>query len=88
MSDGGELRASLDELLRQPQQDVDEPDDRDETVLPEGFWDEAVLVMPPSRSVHLKLDPEVFDYFKSQGKGHLTRMQNVLKAYVRAKKRG
>ena len=56
--------------------------------LPDDFWDEAVLVMPPPRSVHLKLDPEVFDYFKSQGKGHLTRMQNVLKAYVRAKKRG
>ena len=42
-------------------------------------------------SVHLKLDPLVFAFFKQQGKGHLTRMQNVLKAYVQAemrKKRG
>ncbi|WP_201776110.1 BrnA antitoxin family protein [Devosia geojensis] len=39
-------------------------------------------------SVHLKLEPEVFDFFKSQGKGHITRMQNVLKAYVRAHTQG
>jgi len=36
------------------------------------------------KSVHLKLEPEVFDFFKSQGKGHLTKMQEVLKAYVTA----
>lgn len=49
------------------------------------FWRNAVLVEPKgTTSVHLKLDPEVFDFFKSQGKGHITRMQDVLKAYVRA----
>jgi len=49
------------------------------------FWANAKLVKPAEpRSVHLKLDPEVFDYFKAGGKGHLTRMQDVLKAYVRA----
>ncbi|MGV8841173.1 MAG: BrnA antitoxin family protein [Bauldia sp.] len=38
------------------------------------------------RSVHLKLDPDVFEFFwqEAQGKGHITRMQNVLRAYVRA----
>lgn len=57
--------------------------------LPPGFWEEAELVdhRAPT-SVHLKLDPEVFDFFKSQGKGHITRMQNVLKAYVRAHTQG
>nr|WP_248310197.1 MULTISPECIES: BrnA antitoxin family protein [unclassified Devosia] len=39
-----------------------------------------------SKSVHLKLDPEVFEFFKQQGKGHITRMQNVLAAYVKAQK--
>jgi hypothetical protein len=52
-----------------------------------GFWDDADVVMPePPKSVHLKVDAEVFDFFKAQGKGHLTRMQNVLRAYVRAHK--
>ena len=49
------------------------------------FWANARLVEPKEpRSVHLKLDPEVFEFFKSHGKGHLTRMQDVLKAYVKA----
>jgi uncharacterized protein (DUF4415 family) len=52
------------------------------------FWKDATLVAPRApKSVHLKLDPEVFDYFKAQGKGHLTRMQEVLRAYVRAHQR-
>jgi len=54
--------------------------------LPEGFWDNAQVVYPNERrtSVRLSLDPEVFAFFKAQGKGHITRMQNVLKAYVKA----
>ena len=50
------------------------------------FWANAMTVAPKEgpKSVHLKLDPEVFDFFKAQGKGHLTKMQDVLKAYVNA----
>lgn len=38
--------------------------------------------------MHLKLDPEAFAFFKAGGKRHLTRMQDVLAACVRAKKEG
>jgi hypothetical protein len=51
------------------------------------FWAKAEINSPRKpRSVHLKLDPEVFEFFYSEtkGKGHLTRMQEVLKAYMRA----
>jgi len=52
------------------------------------FWADAIFVEPTvSKSVHLKVDAEVFDFFKNQGKGHITRMQDVLKAYVRAHNR-
>lgn len=65
---------------------------RDDAVnLDAAFWAKAVMEAPRKpRSVHLKLDPDVFDFFhaESNGKGHLTRMQNVLKAYVRARKAG
>lgn len=54
--------------------------------LPPEFWEAAELVPSPKTSVHLKLEPEVFAFFKQGGKGHLTRMQNVLKAYVQARK--
>ena len=49
------------------------------------FWAKAEVVYPKApQPVLLKLDPDVVAFFKSQGKGHLTRMQNVLKAYVNA----
>ncbi|MCS6758928.1 MAG: BrnA antitoxin family protein [Candidatus Devosia euplotis] len=55
--------------------------------LGDDFWANAVWVEPQgSTFVHLKLDPEVFAWFKSQGKGHITRMQDVLKVYVKAHK--
>jgi uncharacterized protein (DUF4415 family) len=84
-------KVSLDELARM--RDRGElHDSRDaepgEDLGPE-FWANATLKSPKKpRSVHLKLDPDVFDFFYSQskGKGHLTRMQNVLKAYVDAKR--
>mgnify|MGYP000883699834 CR=1 FL=1 len=55
--------------------------------LGDEFWENAALFGPDHKtSVHLKLDAEVFFYFKQQGKGHITRMQDVLKAYVKAQK--
>mgnify|MGYP003381754031 CR=1 FL=1 len=49
------------------------------------FWASAELVEPKGpQPVLLKLDRDVFDFFKSQGKGHLTKMQNVLRAYMNA----
>ncbi len=53
------------------------------------FWASAQIEEPRKpRSVHLKIDNDVFDYFyaETKGKGHLTRMQNVLKAYVNSQR--
>ena len=50
-----------------------------------GFWENAKIIQPPvKKSVHLKLEAEVLEWFKAQGKGHLTRMQAVLKSYYEA----
>ncbi len=82
-------RISLDELIRM--KDAGEishnPDAPEGPELGEEFWKNAEWVDPQGKtSVHLKLDPEVFFYFKNQGKGHITRMQDVLRAYVKAQK--
>ncbi len=52
------------------------------------FWNNAQVVIPSTgkTSVHLRLDTEVLDWFKSLGRGHLTRMNAVLKSYVEAHK--
>jgi uncharacterized protein (DUF4415 family) len=48
-------------------------------------WTRAELVLPQAKkSVHLRLEEEIIAFFKSQGKGHISRMQAVLKAYVDA----
>jgi len=54
----------------------------------DDFWKNAILVEPHDRktSVHLRLDPEIMHWFKAQGKGHLTKMNLVLRAYVQAQK--
>ena len=73
MKDGGELHH--------------DPEAPDGESLGPDFW--ATATLEPSkrtRSVHLRLDADVFAFFHKQsgGKGHLTRMQKVLRAYVNA----
>lgn len=50
-------------------------------------WATARLVIPePKKAVSIRLDPDVLDFFKSQGKGYQTRMNAVLRAFLEAKK--
>ena len=48
--------------------------------LPDGFWDDAVLVnhATTKEPISLRVDADVLAFFKAQGKGHLTRMNAVL----------
>jgi uncharacterized protein (DUF4415 family) len=58
--------------------------DEDERGL-QADWTQAKLVLPQAKqSVHLRLEQEIISFFKSKGKGHISRMQAVLKAYVDA----
>ena len=53
--------------------------------LDESFFQNAKLVMPKGvskKTVTMRMDDDVLDWFKSQGKGHLTRMNAVLRAYM------
>ncbi len=77
--------AALKEMRERGEIDRGGPAEEDDR-LPAAFWEEADLSGPRRRSVHLRLDAEVFDYFRRGGKGHLTRMQNVLAAYVKAQR--
>lgn len=48
-------------------------------------WTKAEIVFPESKlSVNLRLDREIIDFFKKEGRGHISKMQAVLKAYVDA----
>jgi uncharacterized protein (DUF4415 family) len=84
------VRRSLREIggLRERGLDKTRADAPEAESLGEDFWKSARVVLPPGKtSVHLRLDSDVVEWFKSRGKGHLTHMNAVLRAYVDAQKR-
>lgn len=85
------VRHSLSEIeaMRARGLDKTRPDASRAESLGENFWKSARVVLPPGKtSVHLRLDSDVVEWFRSRGKGHLTRMNAVLRAYVEVQKRG
>jgi uncharacterized protein (DUF4415 family) len=53
--------------------------------LDEEWFAKAVVVYPDRKTlVSLRLDPDVLVWFKKQGKGYQTRINAVLRAYVKA----
>ncbi len=53
--------------------------------LDENFWSRAEIVHPRrKKAVSIRLDEEVLDYFKSQGRGYQSRINSVLKSYMKA----
>lgn len=84
------VRHSLSEIqgLRERGEDPTRADAPEADSLGPEFWKSARVVMPTGKtSVHLRLDSDVVEWFKAHGKGHLTRMNAVLRAYVETQKR-
>lgn len=47
------------------------------------FWEKAKLVQPMTKqAISLRVDSDVLDWFKSQGKGYQSLMNAVLRSYV------
>jgi uncharacterized protein (DUF4415 family) len=81
------VRHSLSQIqaMRERGEDKTSPDAPEAESLGAHFWSSARIVMPQGKtSVHLRLDSDVVEWFKAKGKGHLTRMNAVLRAYVDA----
>jgi uncharacterized protein (DUF4415 family) len=51
-------------------------------------WDNATTEMPkPKVEVHMRIDGDVLDWFRSAGKGYQTRINAVLRSYVAHKRK-
>jgi uncharacterized protein (DUF4415 family) len=75
-------RISDEEIERAALSDPDAPPTSFE------YWQDATLVPArESERVTLRLDREVLDFFRRQGRGYQGRMNAVLQAYVEAQKR-
>ena len=52
--------------------------------LPATFWDEAEVMAPrPKRAVSIRLDEDVLAWFRRSGPRYQTRMNAVLRMYVK-----
>ena len=60
----------------------------DITELDESIFKNASLRMPTNKkSVSLRLDADVLNWFKGQGKGYQTKINAILRMYMKAKTR-
>ncbi|MCO5056345.1 MAG: BrnA antitoxin family protein [Rhizobiaceae bacterium] len=51
-------------------------------------WSNAEIVQPSEKqAISIRLDKDVVDFFKAQGKGYQTRINAVLKHYMRERSR-
>jgi len=88
MANDDTRRSSLGEIRRLRAKGLTKatPADAPEIELTEDFWRNARIVETGARrkktSVHLRVDPETVAFFRAAGKGHLTRMAEVLTVYA------
>ena len=56
--------------------------------LGEDFWKNARIVWPdrPKKQITMRLDADVVEWFRSQGKGYQTRMNAVLRSFYEARR--
>jgi uncharacterized protein (DUF4415 family) len=62
--------------------------DNDEGPLP-ADWESTVIVgRPPAKQdIHIRVDSDILDWFKSRGRGYQTRINAVLRAFVQTRQR-
>ncbi len=52
-------------------------------------WSSARYVVPEAKTpISLRVDADVLEFFRAQGKGYQTRMNAVLRAYMEAQRQG
>jgi uncharacterized protein (DUF4415 family) len=80
LTDWKRLRAMTEEEIEQ-----NALDDPDNPPIKDEEWVNAKLILPQRKpSIHLRIDPVVLAWFRSQGPGYLTRMNAVLRNYYEA----
>ncbi|UJW73361.1 BrnA antitoxin family protein [Rhizobium sp. SL42] len=78
--------ARLKELQSRQDSNIDYSDIPE---LDDAFFEAAKLKSPSDKTqITVRLDSDVLEWFRSQGKGYQTRMNAVLKAYMQSQRRG
>lgn len=76
-------RTDWDKLSKMKDSEIDTSDI---PILNKDFFKRAVIQMPKNKKlVSIRLDEDVLSWFKKQGKGYQTKINEILKLYMRAK---
>lgn len=63
-------------------------DEADDSGHDPGFWDDAPIVHPRAKErITVRLDADMLDWFRRQGRGYQTRMNAVLRSYFEVQRR-
>jgi len=77
-------RADLSKLRRVSQAEIRRTSPPELANLPADFWDDAEVVATTAKqAISLRLDEDVLDWFRRSGPRYQTRMNAVLRMYVR-----
>jgi uncharacterized protein (DUF4415 family) len=84
----GEARTDWSRVRAMSQTEADRLAQEEDGPLPEG-WESTVEIGLPKRKqgVHIRLDSDVLEWFKARGPGYQTRINAVLRSFVRARER-
>jgi uncharacterized protein (DUF4415 family) len=84
----GKTRSDWPAAEQMPQADVERLAEEDDGLLPEGWESSVEIGVPePAQPVSIRLDAAVLRWFKARGPGYQTRINAVLRAFVRARER-
>ncbi len=77
-------RTDWDKLADMPDEDIDYSDI---PPLDDNFFKKGKLRLPKAKPlISIRIDPDVLEWFKSQGGGYQTRMNAVLRMYMESQK--
>lgn len=79
----------LAEIAAHRDEDIDFSDIPNMADDDDEFWDNGTIGWPPPSKVHLtmRLDSDIVEYFKRNGRGYQSRINAVLRSYMRAQMR-
>ena len=78
----GEGKTDWERLRREEEAGIEPERDPDEG---EFDWSQAQVIMPrPKQPISVRLDADVIEFFKSQGRGYQTRINAVLRGYMKS----
>ena len=84
----GESKTDWNRVKTMSQAEIESLADNDEGSLPEGWESSVIMGLPPrKKDVHIRLDADILDWFKSHGTGYQTRINAVLRSFVQTRQR-